>query len=90
MDYIKSNDINKAKLVLGNLFIYISDVQDVLSIRINKRITLLKDEFLESAKGRSWFGTPRFKDKPKLLKTLTRLIFDVNTKTDSLKAFLNK
>ena len=90
VDYIKSNDISKSKLVLGNLFIYISDIQDMLSIRINKRITLLKDEFLESAKGRSWFGTPRFKDKPKLLKILTRLIFDVNSKTDSLKAFLNK
>ncbi len=90
MDYIKSNDINKAKSVLGNLFIYISEVQDILSIRINKRITLLKDEFLESAKGRSWFGTPRFKDKSKLLKTLTRLIFEVNSKTDNLKASLNK
>ena len=90
MDFIKSNNIEKSRMLLGDMYILLADIKDSIAIRVYKSITEFKDEFLISSKGRSWFGTPKFKDKKKLLKTLTRLIFEVNSRINSLNLDLQK
>lgn len=90
LDFIKSNNIEKSKMLVGDLYILLADIKDSIAIRVYKSITEFKDEFLISSKGRSWFGTPRFKDKKSLLKTLTRLVFEVNSRINSLNLDLQK
>ena len=90
LDFIKSNNIEKSKMLVGDLYILLADIKDSIAIRVYKSIREFKDEFLISSKGRSWFGTPKFKDKKKLLKTLTRLIFEVNSCINSLNLDLQK
>lgn len=90
LDYVKSDNIEKSKIYFGDLYILLADIKDVISIRVYDRIVEFKNEFIPSSNGRSWFGTPRFKDKKKLLKTLTRLIFEVNSRINSLNVDLQK
>ena len=90
MDFIKSDNIERSKLLLGDLFIFLVEVKDIISISTYQKIINLKDEFIPASKGRSWFGKPRFKDKKKLLKTLTKAIFDVNSRINNLKLSLAK
>lgn len=90
LDYIKSNNIEKSKLILGDLYILLADIKDSIAIRVYKSINDFKNEFIKSANGKTWLGTPRFKDKKNLLKTLTRLIFEVNSKINSINLTLTK
>lgn len=90
LDFIKSNNIEKSRMLLGDMYILLADIKDSISMRVYNSITSFKDEFLISSKGRSWFGTPRFKEKKRLLKTLTRLVFEVNSRINSLNLDLQK
>jgi len=68
LDYIKSDNIERSKILLGELYILLADIQDVISISTNDKIKMLKDEFIPSSKGRTWFGTQKFNDKKHLIK----------------------
>lgn len=90
MDFIKSDNIERSRLLLGDLYIFLAEVKDIISLSSYEKIQTLKNEFIPASKGRSWFGKPRFKDKKKLLKTLTKAIFDVNSRINNLKLTLAK
>ncbi len=90
LDFVKADSISQARLLLGELYIMLADIKDVLSVSVYNRLKIFKDEFLESSKGRSWLGRPKFKDKRKLIKLLTRLIFEVNSRINKLNLTLDK
>ena len=51
---------------------------------------IFKECFIVSSQGRSWLGKPKFKDKKLLLKNLTKLIFAVNSRLNSLQLTIDK
>jgi len=85
LDFIKSNDVKRARVILGELFILVCSQKNLLSQTLYEKIALFKNEFLDSASGKTIFGYPRFKNKKGLLKSLTRLIFDVNVRIEKLE-----
>lgn len=84
MDFIKADNIERSKLLLGELYILLANIRDMISLTTYDKIQIFKEEFIPASNGRTWYGTPKFKDKKKLLKTLTKTIFDVNSRINNL------
>ncbi len=90
MDFIKADNISRSRIILGELYIYLADVRDLISVSVLDKIKIFKECFIESSQGRTWLGKPKFKDKKILLKNLTKLIFAVNSRLNSLQLTIDK
>ena len=84
MDYIKSDKVVESKFKLGALFIILFDLKDIFSNSIITKISDFNKEFTISSNSRTWYGKPCFKEKTKLLKSLTKIIYLVNSRIEKL------